>query len=101
MSGAPDSRFWEGREVVVTGGAGFLGKPTVRMLEELGAEVRVPRSADHDLRDPVACREALEGAEVVIHLAANVGRDRLQPPQPRPARPRQHPHGHQRLRGLP
>jgi GDP-L-fucose synthase len=73
MSGAPDSGFWDGRDVVVTGGAGFLGQPTVRMLEELGAEVRVPRSADHDLRDLAACREALEGAQVVIHLAANVG----------------------------
>jgi GDP-L-fucose synthase len=59
--------------VVVTGGAGFLGKPTVRMLEELGARLRVPRSADQDLRDPVACRNALEGAQVVIHLAAKVG----------------------------
>ncbi len=73
MSGTPESGFWRGRQVVVTGGAGFLGKPTVRMLEELGAEVRVPRSADHDLRDVLACREALEGAQVVIHLAANVG----------------------------
>ena len=73
MSGAPDSGFWGGRQVVVTGGAGFLGKPTVGMLEELGADVRVPRSADHDLRDAAACREALEGAQVVIHLAANVG----------------------------
>jgi GDP-L-fucose synthase len=73
MSGTLDSGFWGGREVVVTGGAGFLGKPTVSMLEELGAEVRVPRSAEHDLRDAVACREALEGAQVVIHLAANVG----------------------------
>ena len=35
-----------GKNVVVTGGAGFLGRPTVRMLEELGAEVRVPRSAE-------------------------------------------------------
>jgi len=57
----------------VTGGAGFLGKPTVRMLAELGASIRVPRSADHDLTDPGACREALDGADVVIHLAANVG----------------------------
>ncbi len=73
MSGTPDKVFWEGREVVVTGGAGFLGKPTMRMLEELGAEVRIPRSAEYDLRDTVACREALEGANVVIHLAANVG----------------------------
>jgi GDP-L-fucose synthase len=69
----PRADFWRGKSVVVTGGAGFLGKPTVRLLSELGAEVRVPRSADHDLTDPSACREALSGAEVVLHLAANVG----------------------------
>jgi GDP-L-fucose synthase len=70
---APDPAFWDGKDVVVTGGAGFLGKPTVRMLTELGAAVRVPRSAEHDLTDPAACLEALDGAEVVVHLAANVG----------------------------
>jgi GDP-L-fucose synthase len=69
----PDSSFWAGRPTVVTGGAGFLGKPTVRMLEELGAEVRVPRSAEYDLTDRAACRKALAGAEIVLHLAANVG----------------------------
>ena len=70
---SPGASFWSGRPVVVTGGAGFLGKPTTRMLTELGAEVKVPRSTDHDLTDPAACREALEGADVVLHLAANVG----------------------------
>jgi len=70
---SPDPAFWDGKEVVVTGGAGFLGKPTVRMLGELGATVRVPRSAEHDLTDPAACLEALDGADVVVHLAANVG----------------------------
>jgi GDP-L-fucose synthase len=65
--------FWSEKPVVVTGGAGFLGKPTVRMLEVLGADVRTVRSGDYDLRDPVACDAALESAEVVIHLAANVG----------------------------
>lgn len=69
----PDPVFWRGKEVVVTGGAGFLGKPTVRMLSELGATVRVPRSAEHDLTQPAACLEALGDAEVVLHLAANVG----------------------------
>jgi GDP-L-fucose synthase len=69
----PDPQFWSGKRVVVTGGAGFLGRPTVAMLEELGAEVRVTRSAEHDLRDRAACLEALEGAQVVLHLAANVG----------------------------
>ena len=73
MSGPPRPEFWSGRTVAVTGGAGFLGKPTVRLLDELGARPRVIRSAEHDLRDVAACRTALEGAEIVIHLAANVG----------------------------
>ncbi len=74
MSGAqPNPGFWEGRSVAVTGGAGFLGKATVRRLTELGAEPRVVRSAEHDLRDPGAARTALAGADVVIHLAARVG----------------------------
>jgi GDP-L-fucose synthase len=72
-AGEPQDAFWQGKAVTVTGGAGFLGKPTVRMLSELGAEVSVPRSAEHDLTDPRACKEALDGAEIVLHLAANVG----------------------------
>jgi GDP-L-fucose synthase len=69
----PSPQFWNGKPVVVTGGAGFLGRPTVRLLEELGAKPTVIRSADHDLRDPRATREAVDGAAVVVHLAANVG----------------------------
>jgi GDP-L-fucose synthase len=64
---------WEGTPTVVTGGAGFLGRVVVRELEARGADVRVVRSAEHDLRDPAATRAALDGAEVVVHLAANVG----------------------------
>ena len=74
MSAAqPEPRFWSGRPTVVTGGAGFLGSAVVRDLEALGADVRVVRSAEHDLRDPAAARAALDGGDVVIHLAANVG----------------------------
>ena len=73
MSGRPSEDFWRDKSVVVTGGAGFLGKPTVRLLESLGAEVKTVRSSEHDLRDAAAAREALEGSAVVIHLAANVG----------------------------
>ena len=65
--------FWGGRRVCVTGGAGFLGKAVTRDLEELGAEVRVIRSAEHDLRARGRARAAVEGAEIVIHLAARVG----------------------------
>jgi len=69
----PSREFWGGRRTVVTGGAGFLGRFVVRRLEELGAEVSVPLSSEYDLRDPAACRQALDGAQVVIHLAARVG----------------------------
>jgi GDP-L-fucose synthase len=69
----PTPELWAGKAVFVTGGAGFLGSAVTRDLEGLGAEVRVVRSREHDLRDPAATRSAVEGAEVVIHLAANVG----------------------------
>jgi GDP-L-fucose synthase len=72
-SASPDQRFWSGKRVVVTGGAGFLGTPTAAMLRELGAEVSVIRSEGFDLREREATFSALEGAEVVLHLAANVG----------------------------
>jgi GDP-L-fucose synthase len=72
-SAAPDPGFWSGKRVVVTGGAGFLGKPTTAMLRDLGAEVIVIRSAEYDLREKEATRRALDGADVVLHLAANVG----------------------------
>lgn len=65
--------FWRGRSVAVTGGAGFLGRVVVRQLEAVDAEVRVVRSAEHDLRDFDACGAALAGAEFVLHLAARVG----------------------------
>ena len=69
----PSQDFWESRSVVVTGGAGFLGQAVVRDLQALNADVRVVRSADHDLRDPHATRAAVDGAQAVIHLAAEVG----------------------------
>jgi GDP-L-fucose synthase len=69
----PSKEFWTGRRTVVTGGAGFLGSFVVSRLEALGASVSVPLSAEHDLRDPAATRAAVDGAQVVIHLAARVG----------------------------
>jgi GDP-L-fucose synthase len=73
MPAQPDSRFWEDKKTTVTGGGGFLGKAVVRQLEELGALVRVIRSSEHDLRVAEQARDAVEGAEVVLHLAARVG----------------------------
>ena len=66
--------FWRGRRVVVTGGAGFLGSRVVAQLRERGAtNVFVPRSADLDLRVRENSRRAVEGADLLIHLAATVG----------------------------
>ena len=71
-----ESRFWLGRRVMVTGGAGFLGTAVVRRLEARGAtDIFVPRSADYDLRTKEAVDRALADArpDLVIHLAAVVG----------------------------
>jgi GDP-L-fucose synthase len=70
---SPETSFWSGTPVTVTGGGGFLGRAVVPRLEAMGAEVRVIRSAEHDLREIAAAREAVEGAQIVIHLAARVG----------------------------
>jgi len=69
----PSADFWEGRKVVVTGGSGFLGSEVTGLLEALGAAVSSLGSADFDLVDPGDAVRALNGANTVVHLAANVG----------------------------
>jgi len=68
--------FWRNRSVCVTGGAGFLGRRVVRLLEDRGCEhVFVPRSARYDLTRIDAIRSMYDDSspDVVIHLAAVVG----------------------------
>ena len=64
-----------GRRVVVTGGAGFLGRYVVAEMRAHGAEVFVPRSRDYDLVDVEAVRRLYREVrpDLVIHLAARVG----------------------------
>jgi nucleoside-diphosphate-sugar epimerase len=78
--------------VTVTGGAGYIGARTTRELLSAGHAVTVLDSLLHgqapvataleaagarlvrgDVRDPKARREALAGADAVVHLAAIVG----------------------------
>jgi GDP-L-fucose synthase len=68
--------YFEGKKILVTGGAGFLGEPVIRNLVERGAapgNIFVPRSAEDDLRRPESCTRAVAGRDIVIHLAANAG----------------------------
>ncbi len=66
--------FFADKRIVVTGGAGFLGSHVVSKLGEIGANnIIVPRSKEYDLRDQAVCREVVGGADIVIHMAANVG----------------------------
>jgi GDP-L-fucose synthase len=75
----------EFRRVMVTGGAGFLGRRVVARLAEAGwREVFVPRRVDYDLTQLPAIQRALQDGrpEVIVHLAAvvgGIGANRAQP----------------------
>ncbi len=66
----------EDAKVLVTGGAGFLGREVCAKLTEAGvSELVVPRRAEHDLTEQHVVRDLLQQTrpDVVVHLAAEVG----------------------------
>lgn len=85
--------FWQGKQVLVTGGASFIGSHLVDRLVEADARVRVvddlssgqleniaDHIADHnvefihaDLRDTTTARRVLKDIDTVFHLAADHG----------------------------
>lgn len=83
-----------GRQILVTGGAGFIGRHVAQALLDRGDRVRaldclieqvhptrerpaeLPADVElivGDVRDEAAVRQALRGVDQVIHLAAEVG----------------------------
>ncbi|HEY5146853.1 MAG TPA: SDR family NAD(P)-dependent oxidoreductase, partial [Polyangiaceae bacterium] len=87
MSSAPSD--WNGKHVLVTGGAGFIGSHIADVLLGRGARVTVfddfstgfrefvapPREnlriVEGDLLDQARIEEAMRGVDFVFHLAAN------------------------------
>ena len=68
--------FLQNKKILVTGGAGFLGKHVITRLIEEGVarkNIMVPRSKVYDLRKKSDCKKVVQGVDIVIHLAANVG----------------------------
>src|ERR1043166_3530793 len=68
--------FWTSRNVMVTGGGGFLGSGVVKKLKRRGCEnIFVPRSHEYDLRQSADITRALKtgSPDIIIHLAARVG----------------------------
>ena len=85
---------YKGKNVLVTGGTGLIGKPLVEMLYAEGANVRIASLDDKSRADPRAefkkidltrydnCLDVCEGMDYVFHLAGIKGSPKMTKEQP-------------------
>jgi GDP-L-fucose synthase len=92
LTGSEPQVFWADKRVILTGGAGFLGRFVTQKLYERGAaEVFIPRIEEYDLteiesirrmyRDALAPGQAIRST-LLVHLAAlagGIGANRARP----------------------
>ncbi len=68
--------FFEKKKILLTGGAGFVGRHVRAELLKRGVEKKnlvIPRSQDFDLRKEDVCDRLTRNIDIIIHLAGNVG----------------------------
>ena len=84
-------KFWKSKNVLITGGAGFIGSNLIPRLLSLEANIRVIDNLERgrleyiedyidqidfwrdDLIHPEVCEKCCDGMDVVFHLASKVG----------------------------
>lgn len=69
-------KFFKGKNVLLTGGGGFLGKWVLKELIKKGAtpsKITIPRSKQCNLLLIKNIKKAVKSQDIVIHLAALVG----------------------------
>ncbi len=77
LIGNVDTKFWQNKKIVVTGGRGFVGSHVVDNLKTKRGvspeNILIPTSDSYDLRKYEDAQRAVESADIVLHLAAHVG----------------------------
>lgn len=66
--------FWKGKNVLLTGGSGFVGSYIHKQLTQKDpTKIVIPRSVTDDLRIQANCARVLQDIDIVLHLAGVVG----------------------------